>query len=123
MTRRLGEGDVSGAAQVLLNTLAPLPDIDIPRLRRALERAAWRAPLMLRSKDAPWWERTSAAISVAMVRHAPRLQDPHQQHAAADQPRRRRRTTPSRTGSITSSTTTRCTRAWLRARVAARRAA
>lgn len=66
MTRRLGEGDISGAAQVLLNTLAPLPDIDIPRLRRALERAAWRVLLMLRSKDAPWWERTSAAISVAM---------------------------------------------------------
>ncbi|NUQ79269.1 MAG: AarF/ABC1/UbiB kinase family protein [Polyangiaceae bacterium] len=67
MSRRLSHDDIAGAAAVSLSMLTPLPSIDTAELKKRLEKAIWDYHIVSKSKDAEWWERTTAAIWVGMI--------------------------------------------------------
>ncbi|MFT5685167.1 MAG: ubiquinone biosynthesis protein [Myxococcota bacterium] len=64
MSRRLINDDISGGTAVTLALLAPLPNIDATEIQRVLEQVMWNFQITVRSDDAEWWERTSAALWV-----------------------------------------------------------
>jgi predicted unusual protein kinase regulating ubiquinone biosynthesis (AarF/ABC1/UbiB family) len=65
--RRLDLDDVSGAAEVLIQFLSPLPFVDIHALTRRVEARLWHHLFALRDPDAQWWERTSAGLWTALL--------------------------------------------------------
>jgi predicted unusual protein kinase regulating ubiquinone biosynthesis (AarF/ABC1/UbiB family) len=52
----------SAMVQVALALQEPLPPVDISELSKKLEMAWWRQLKAMKSKDAEWWERTSAGL-------------------------------------------------------------
>jgi ubiquinone biosynthesis protein len=67
MMRRLTANDMSGGSAVSLSLLAPMPNIDIAAVRESMEAHMWDFQIRVLSKDADWWERTSAMIWLGMV--------------------------------------------------------
>ena len=67
MGRRLVNNDISGGTAVAMSVIAPLPKIDIPHLRRRVEKTLWDYQIIVNSKDAAWWERTTAALWIAII--------------------------------------------------------
>lgn len=58
-------GDVGGMVQAVLGTMEPLPYIDVDELARRIEMVFWQDLFASRSKDAQWWERTTANLWIA----------------------------------------------------------
>jgi ubiquinone biosynthesis protein len=67
LQRRLIERDADAAAGVALAALEPLPYVDTDALRRGAERMFIERIIVLRTSDAAWWERTSAALWLAIM--------------------------------------------------------
>ena len=67
LSRRLINDDIAGGAALSLSMLAPLPNVDTNALLEGIEKATWDYHIMLQSKDAEWWERTTAALWVKMM--------------------------------------------------------
>lgn len=67
LARRLVNNDISGGTAVSMSVLAPLPKTDIPLLRRRVEQVLWEYQIVVNSKDAVWWERTSAALWISVI--------------------------------------------------------
>ena len=64
MSRRLVNDDIAGGTAITLAMLAPLPNIDAKDVHRVLKEVMWNFQITVRSDDAQWWERTSAALWV-----------------------------------------------------------
>ena len=64
---RLARHDIEGAARVALSIMEPLPRIAITELRKRAEAVWWKKIYALRSRHAPWWERTSASLWLAVL--------------------------------------------------------
>jgi predicted unusual protein kinase regulating ubiquinone biosynthesis (AarF/ABC1/UbiB family) len=64
MSRRLVNDDIAGGTAITIAMLAPLPNIDANEIHRVLKEVMWNFQITVRSKDAQWWERTSAALWV-----------------------------------------------------------
>jgi ubiquinone biosynthesis protein len=65
--RHLTEHEVGLAAKTSFAQLAPLPAIDADALARELEARLWRYAQGIRDPDGAWYERTSAAVFLAMM--------------------------------------------------------
>ena len=65
--RRLDEDDVSGATQLLVQLVAPLPFIDVHTFTKQVEARLWHQLFALRDPNAAWWERTSAGLWSALL--------------------------------------------------------
>ena len=68
--RRIVDGDVSGASDVLLQSLMPLPYIDADDFRSQLERGLWQHLFSLQHREAPWWERSSTRMWLDLLQTA-----------------------------------------------------
>ncbi len=79
MQRRLVEHDAAAAASVALAALEPLPYVDTDEVRRAAERAFLERVIVLRTSDAEWWERTSAALWLGLLEATREFQLPANQ--------------------------------------------
>lgn len=66
LLRRLARGDTSGAADVVLQLLSPVPFVDLHAVQRRLEDRLARAQLALRDPAAAGDERTSAVVWAAV---------------------------------------------------------
>lgn len=67
MTRRLLIGDIPGAAQAGLPAQAPLPAIDVDRFVRVITRLLFHRYIDTKSKQAEWWERTTASMWISII--------------------------------------------------------
>ncbi len=75
-SRRLLKNDIAGAAAVSVSMMAPLPNLDVPLLRQRIEHAIWEYHISMKTKQAQWWERTTAAIWVTMIEATKEFQLP-----------------------------------------------
>ncbi|ACY13734.1 ABC-1 domain protein [Haliangium ochraceum DSM 14365] len=66
-TRRMLMDDIPGAINASLLMQMPLPGIDVERLGRNINRVFFKRYVDLKSKQAEWWERTSASLWIAMM--------------------------------------------------------
>jgi ubiquinone biosynthesis protein len=67
LNRRLDADDTSGAAECLVQFLAPLPFIDTAAFTKRVEGRLWHHVFALRDREAAWWERTSAGQWAALL--------------------------------------------------------
>jgi ubiquinone biosynthesis protein len=67
LMQRLIERDAAGMAEVALQLMAPLPEVDLYELKKALEAEFHRVIFALRDKHSAWWERGSAALWLALL--------------------------------------------------------
>ena len=63
---RMMRHDVEGAVALILQLLLPLPHIDVYQLSKSMEGRIWDAIFRMENLDAPWWERTSTGIWMAV---------------------------------------------------------
>jgi ubiquinone biosynthesis protein len=68
--RRMTAGDVTAAARSMVQMLAPLPFIDVHHFSKALEARLWPVLFAMRDDEAPWWDRISANIWLALLQTA-----------------------------------------------------
>ncbi len=68
--------DVTGAAALQIQFMTPLPPLDVRALRKRLEDVAWRRLLILRDKDTPWHQRTTAASFLDLMHVSKRFNLP-----------------------------------------------
>ena len=66
-SRRLLMDDIAGSSAASLLMQAPLPSIDIERFLRVVTRIAFKRYIDLKSKEAEWWERTTAALWLSII--------------------------------------------------------
>jgi len=62
--------EVTRASELTIGFLAPLPRLDIERLRSSMRREMWTLRLARSSTTAPWWERSQVATWLATARVA-----------------------------------------------------
>jgi predicted unusual protein kinase regulating ubiquinone biosynthesis (AarF/ABC1/UbiB family) len=62
MHRRLVSNDFTGAADALIATMEPLPFIDVTDLQYRLEHNIWQYYTSAWTRDAEWYDRTSAKL-------------------------------------------------------------
>ncbi|MEM9455510.1 MAG: AarF/UbiB family protein [Myxococcota bacterium] len=74
--RRLAQRDIAGAANVALASLAPLPELDVERVRRMAWGAFWNRSLDIECGKAEWWERTTASVWLALFNSLSEFQLP-----------------------------------------------
>jgi predicted unusual protein kinase regulating ubiquinone biosynthesis (AarF/ABC1/UbiB family) len=67
LMQRLMEHDAAGMAEVALQLMAPLPEVDLYELKKALEAEFHRLIFALKDKHSAWWERGSAALWLALL--------------------------------------------------------
>jgi len=65
--RRFVKDDYSGAADVTITMLAPLPAMNVTELRHACHRVWWQWATGAEFREAEWWERTTAMMWVAIM--------------------------------------------------------
>jgi len=68
--------DIEGVARVSLTFMEPLPPIDIDEVLKEIEAEYLTALLGMRTREAEWWEKTSAQIWLAFFRVSSRHQIP-----------------------------------------------
>ncbi len=66
--RHQRENNVSGAVKESIALLEPLPHIDLDSFEKDLERVYFRTFAAGWSKQAPWWERTTATLWLNLMR-------------------------------------------------------
>ncbi len=59
--------DVSGMARIAISFLEPLPPIDLDELEKDVERVYYEVSATMWSKQARWWERTSAMLWLRLM--------------------------------------------------------
>lgn len=74
--RRLTQRDIGGAANVALASLAPIPDLDVERVRRMAWGAFWSRTIDIECGKAEWWERTTASVWLALFNSLAEFQLP-----------------------------------------------
>jgi len=62
--------DIGGMVQAAMAILEPLPPIDTDAFRLELEELFWDDLYAIKSKNSPWWERTSANNWIAFLKLA-----------------------------------------------------
>ena len=67
---RMARHDVEGAVALLLQLLLPLPHIDVYQFSKSMEGQIWDAIFRMENPDAPWWDRTSTGIWMAVFETA-----------------------------------------------------
>jgi len=67
INKRLLENDVGGVAKVASAAMEPLPYIDTDALRKAAKTVFMERLIVLRTKSAQWWEKTTAAIWLSLL--------------------------------------------------------
>jgi predicted unusual protein kinase regulating ubiquinone biosynthesis (AarF/ABC1/UbiB family) len=63
-----GLRDISGMVKASMMLLEPLPRIDLNAFKKDLERVYFRAAAAQWSKNARWWERTSATLWLTLMK-------------------------------------------------------
>jgi ubiquinone biosynthesis protein len=67
LMQRMIERDAAGMAEVAIQLMAPLPEVDLYELKKALEAEFHRLIYALRDKRSAWWEHGSAALWLALL--------------------------------------------------------
>lgn len=67
MCRRFLRDDVAGGTTLMMAMMAPLPSVDMAALRARAEQVGWESHLRNASKDAAWWERTTAFMWMRFI--------------------------------------------------------
>ena len=67
MCRRFIADDIAGGTAMMLAMMAPLPNVDLDALRARGEQVGWESHLRNASKDAAWWERTTAFMWMRFI--------------------------------------------------------
>lgn len=62
------KNDISAFVEIAVNNAMPLPRIDVEEFRSYLERYLWQNRLAQVSKEAEWWERSSAGVFLGLAR-------------------------------------------------------
>ena len=60
--------DSSALVEIALNNAMPVPHIDVEEFRGHLERYLWQNRLAQISKEAQWWERTTAGVFLGVAK-------------------------------------------------------
>jgi ubiquinone biosynthesis protein len=64
---RVAAEDASGATEVLIQFLTPMPFIDTHAFFKRVEMRVWHQILAMRDNQALWWERTSVGLWAALL--------------------------------------------------------
>ena len=64
---RVAEEDATGATEVLIQFLTPMPFIDTHAFFKRVEARVWHQILAMRDQQALWWERTSVGLWAALL--------------------------------------------------------
>ena len=62
------EDNITALVEICVNNTIPLPPIDVEEFRSLLERYLWQNRLAQISKEADWWERTSAGVFIGLAK-------------------------------------------------------
>lgn len=68
--------DVGAMAQAAIGLLEPLPPVDIDELTKKVEQIFWDHLYAYKSKQAEWWERTSAQVWISFLSLSREMQIP-----------------------------------------------
>lgn len=60
--------NISALVEIAINNSMPLPHIDVEQFRSHLERYLWQNRLAQISKEAEWWERTTAGVFLGVAK-------------------------------------------------------
>ena len=66
--RYVMKDNISALVEIAVNNAMPLPRIDVEEFRSHLERYLWQNRLSQVSKEAEWWERTSAGVFLGLAK-------------------------------------------------------